>query len=89
MQRQILGDIEAILSIYLCDYGKRLTKQQTFLDLTEDWKKMLDKNCFRGAVLIYLSKKLAQLIMTFRLQSFMPIILTVKVSRFFVVLLKQ
>ena len=57
MQRQILGDIEAILSIYLCDYGKRLTKQQTFLDLTEDWKKMLDKNCFRGAVLIYLSKK--------------------------------
>lgn len=88
MQRQILGDIEAILSIYLCDYGKKLIKQQTFLVLTEDWKKILDKNCFRGVVLIYLSKKLAQLIMNFRLQSFMPVILTVEVSRFFVVLLK-
>ena len=56
MQKPIIGYISNYLSLSLCEYRKGSSSQQALLSLTENWKKVLDKIGFGGAVLMYLSK---------------------------------
>ena len=56
MQKQISSYISNYLSPYLCGYRKGFSLQQTLLSLIENWKKVLDKKGFGGAVLMDLSK---------------------------------
>ena len=55
MQKQISGYISNYLSPYLCGYRKGFSLQQALLSLIENWKKVLDKKGFGGAVLMDLS----------------------------------
>ena len=56
MQKQISDHISNYLSPYLCGYRKGFSSQQALMSLIENWKRVLDKKCFGGAVLIDLSK---------------------------------
>ena len=56
MQKQISGYISNYLSRYLCGYRKGFSSQQALLSLIENWKKVLDKKGFGGAVLMDLFK---------------------------------
>ena len=56
MQKQISGYISNYLSPYLCGYRKGFSSQQALLSLIENWKMVLDKKGFGGAVLMDLSK---------------------------------
>ena len=56
MQKQISGYINNYLSPYLCGYRKSFSSQQALMSLIENWKRVLDKNGFGGAVLMDLSK---------------------------------
>ena len=56
MQKQISGSTSNYLSPYLCGYRKGFSSQQALLSLFENWKKVLDKKGFGGAVLMDLSK---------------------------------
>ena len=56
MLKQISTYISNYLSSYLCGYRKGFSSQQAFLSLIENWKKVLDKKGFGGAVLMDLSK---------------------------------
>ena len=56
MQKQISGCISNYLSPYLCGYRKGFSSQQALLSLIENWKMVLDKKGFEGAVLMDLSK---------------------------------
>ena len=56
MQKQINDHISNYLSPYLCGYRKGFSSQQALMSLIENWKRVLDKKCFGGAVLIDLSK---------------------------------
>ena len=55
MQKQISGYIN-YLSPYLCRYRKGFSSQQALMSLIENWKRVLDKKGFGGAVLMDLSK---------------------------------
>ena len=56
MQKQIRGYIRNYLSPYLWGYRKDFSSQQALLSLIENWKSVLDKTGFGGAVLMDLSK---------------------------------
>ena len=56
MQKQISGYISNYLSPYLCGYRKGFSSQQALVSLIENWKRVLDKKGFGGAVLMDLSK---------------------------------
>ena len=56
MQKQIVGYIGKLFFPYLCGSRKSFSKQQALLALIENWKKVLDKKGFAGAVLMDLSK---------------------------------
>ena len=56
MQKQVSGYIRNYLPPYLYGYRKGCSSQQAFLSLIENWKKILDKKGFGGAVLMDLSK---------------------------------
>ena len=56
MQKQIRGYINNYLSPYLCGYRKGFSSQQALMSLIENWKRVLDKKGFGGAVLMDLSK---------------------------------
>ena len=56
MQKQISGYINNYLSPYLCGYRKGFSSQQALMSLIENWKRVLDKKGFGGAVLMDLSK---------------------------------
>ena len=56
MQKQISGYISNCLSPYLCVYRKGFSSQQAFLSLMKTGKKLLDKKCFGGAILMDLSQ---------------------------------
>ena len=56
IQGQLLTYIEKHLSPFLCGYRKGFSAQFSLVSLIENWKKMLDKNGFAGAVLMDLSK---------------------------------
>ena len=56
MQKQISGYISNYLSPYLCGYRTGFNSQQVLLSLIENWKKVLDKKGYGGAVLMDLSK---------------------------------
>ena len=56
MQKQISGYISNYLSPYLCGYRKGFSSQQALLSLIENWKMVLDKKGFGGAVLMDLSR---------------------------------
>ena len=54
-QKLISGYISNYLSLYLCGYRKGFSSQKALLSLIENWKKVLDKNCYGGAVSMDLS----------------------------------
>ena len=56
VQKQISVYISNYLSHYCCGYRKDFTSQQALLSLIENYKKILHKKGFGGAVLIDLSK---------------------------------
>ena len=56
MQKQISGYISNYLSPYLCGYRKGFSSQQALMSLIENWKKVLDKKGFGGAVFMDLSR---------------------------------
>ena len=56
MQTQLLTHIEKYLSPFLCGYRKGFSAQLALISLIENWKKILDKNGFAGAILMDLSK---------------------------------
>ena len=58
MQKQISDYISNCLSRYLCGYRKGFSSQQALLSFNENWKKVLDKKGFGGAVLMDQSKAL-------------------------------
>ena len=56
MQKQISGYVSNYLSPYLCEYREGFSSHQALPSLIENWKMVLDKKGFRGAVLMDLSK---------------------------------
>ena len=56
MEQQIISYIDKYLSPYLCGYRKGFSTEQALLSLTENWKLLLDKQGYGGAVLMDLSK---------------------------------
>ena len=56
MQKQISGYISNYLSPYLCGYRKGFSSQQALMSLIENWRRVLEKKDFGGAVLMDLSK---------------------------------
>ena len=56
IQNQLLVFIEKYLSPFLCGYRKGYSPQFALISLIENWKNILDKNGFAGAVLMDLSK---------------------------------
>ena len=56
MQKQMSGYINNYISPYLCGYRNGFSSQQALMSLTENWKRILEKKGFGGAVLIDLSK---------------------------------
>ena len=56
IQKQISRYINNYLSPYLCGYRKGFSSQQALMSLIENWKRVLDKKGFGGAVLMDLSK---------------------------------
>ena len=56
MQKVISCYISNYLSPYLCGYRKGFSSQQALMSLIENWKRVLDKKGFGGAVLMDLSK---------------------------------
>ena len=56
IQKQINNYIRPHLSPYLCGFRKGFNTQQALLSLIENWKRVLDKQGFGGAVLMDLSK---------------------------------
>ena len=61
MEQQIISYIDKYLSPYLCGYRKGFSTEQALLSLTENWKLLLDKQGYGGAVLMDLSKAFATL----------------------------
>ena len=56
MQKQISGYINYHISPYMCGYRKGFSSQQALMSLIKNWKRVLDKTGFGGAVLMDLSK---------------------------------
>ena len=56
MHKQMSLHVDNFLSPYLCDYRKEFSTQQAPLSLIENWKNILDKKGYGGAVLMELSK---------------------------------
>ena len=52
MQKQISDYINNYLSPYLCGYRKGFSSPQALISLIENWKRVLDKKGFGGAVLM-------------------------------------
>ena len=55
-QKIIIGYFRNYLSPYLCGYRKGFSSQQALVSLIENWKRVLEKKGFGGAVLMDLSK---------------------------------
>ena len=56
MEQQIISFVDKYLSPYLRGYRKDFSTEQALLSLTENWKLLLDKQGYGGAVLMELSK---------------------------------
>ena len=56
IQKQIGVHMDKFLSSYLCGYRKGYNAQHALLTLLENWRKMLDRRGYGGAILMDLSK---------------------------------
>ena len=58
MDQQVISYVDKYISPYLCGYRKGFSTEQVLLSLTENWKLLLDKLGYEGAILMDLSKHL-------------------------------